>query len=472
MTLHPAGWHYRRSLASRVTLLTTMAVGLTVAGIALGVYVVVRMQLQANMDASLLARAHSAASDANSIVFDYQTSQRVPSWALNAGGVQIGEVYGEEKWWMANQDTTKFPRPGAPEIAVAEGRAPRSIRTVSTRYATFRVVAVPIPGENNALVLAQSLEPQEEMYKRLGLVMLFFGAAGVIIAGLAGWGVANGSLRPVRRLTTAVQERARTEDLTPLPAEGDDEIASLATSFNLMLGALAASRDRQRQLVADASHELRTPLTSLRTNIELLTDAGDSLDRTQRQELLGDVRAQIDELTTLIGDLVELARDEPPAPAVEAVDLADIVDQALARVRLRAPALTWCVETEPWWVLGEANGLERAVTNLLDNAAKWSPEGGTVHVCLDHGTLNVDDEGPGIDEADLPHVFDRFYRSAESRGMPGSGLGLAIVRQVAERNGGSVEAGRSPYGGARLALHLPGSVHPMPSTTPPGVHVP
>jgi two-component system sensor histidine kinase MprB len=111
--------------------------------------------------------------------------------------------------------------------------------------------------------------------------------------------------------------------------------------------------------------------------------------------------------------------------------------------------------------------LERAVTNLLDNAAKWSPEKGTVHVTLEQGTLTVDDEGHGIPEEDLPHVFDRFYRSAESRGMPGSGLGLAIVRQVAERTGGTVVAERSPYGGARLVLRLPGAVLPMPRTVPP-----
>ncbi|MEP9384436.1 HAMP domain-containing sensor histidine kinase [Nocardioides sp. KR10-350] len=468
MSLPTTGWHYRRSLASRVTLLTTIAVGLSIAGIAVGVYVVMRMQLQATMDESLLARARSAANDADAIVIDYRTNRQLPSWALNAGGVQIGEVYGEQGWWMASQDASRFPRPGAPEIAVAQGQVTTSVRTVSTTTTTFRVVAVPIPGQNNALVLAQSLEPQEHMYKRLGLVMLLFGAAGVIAAGVAGWGVASGGLRPVRRLTASVRNRARTEDLTPLPVEGDDEIASLASSFNTMLAALTASRDRQRQLVADASHELRTPLTSLRTNIELLTQADASITGDQRAELLGDIRAQIEELTTLIGDLVELARDEPPAPVVEAVDLDDVVDQALARVRLRAPTVTWEVEATPWWVLGEAGGLERAVTNLFDNAAKWSPEHGTVRVSLDHGVLTVDDEGPGIAESDLPHVFDRFYRSAESRGMPGSGLGLAIVRQVVERTGGSVEAGRTPAGGARLVVRLPGSPHPMPRTAPTG----
>jgi two-component system, OmpR family, sensor histidine kinase MprB len=330
-------------------------------------------------------------------------------------------------------------------------------------------VTVPISGSETALMLAQSLEPQKAMYKRLGFVVLFFGAAGVVAAAFAGWVVAAGGLRPVRRLTASVDRIATTEDLTPLPVEGDDEIARLATSFNRMLSAVSASRDRQRQLVADASHELRTPLTSLRTNVELLTQADASISGEQRADLLGDIRAQIEELTNLIGDLVELARDEPAEPTLETVDLSDVVDRALSRVRLRAPTVTFMEEMTPWWVMGDASSLERAVTNLLDNAAKWSPSSGTVHISLHDGVLDVDDEGPGIAEDDIPYVFDRFYRSTEARSMPGSGLGLAIVRQVAERTGGSVSAARSPHGGARMTLRLPGSASPRPTEPPTAV---
>ena len=223
-----------------------------------------------------------------------------------------------------------------------------------------------------------------------------------------------------------------------------------------MLAALAASRDRQRRLVADAGHELRTPLTSLRTNLDLLAQAGTDLPAQARTELLDDVRAQIAELTTLIGDLVELARDEPITAVVGSVDLEDVVDRALARVRRRAPRVEFATETEPWWLTGDAAALERAVTNLLDNAAKWSPEGGTVSVRLARGVLTVDDAGPGISEEDLPHVFERFWRSRESRAMPGSGLGLAIVAQVVHRHAGTVTASRSPAGGARLTVTMPG----------------
>jgi two-component system sensor histidine kinase MprB len=260
-----------------------------------------------------------------------------------------------------------------------------------------------------------------------------------------------------------VEQIARTEDLRPLPVEGDDEIARLATAFNQMLTALAASRDRQRRLVADAGHELRTPLTSLRTNIDLLSQAdaddgrGGGLPPEARAELLDDVRAQIEELTTLIGDLVELARDEPLTHVVEPADLAEVVDRALQRVRRRAPGVTFDVSTAPWWVVGEPAALERAVTNLLDNAAKWSPADGTVTVRVAGGVLTVDDQGPGIAPEDLPHVFERFYRAKESRSMPGSGLGLSIVRQVVERHAGTVSAERRPEGGTRFTVVLPGS---------------
>jgi two-component system sensor histidine kinase MprB len=229
-----------------------------------------------------------------------------------------------------------------------------------------------------------------------------------------------------------------------------------------MLTALSASQARQRQLVADAGHELRTPLTSLRTNLDLLAqaDASTALSSEARRELLADVQAQISEMTTLIGDLVELARDEPVTSAVEPVELAAVIEQAVTRVRRRTTTVAFDVHTEPWWVTGDPSALERAVTNLLDNAAKWSPPGGRVRVELTNGTIMVGDQGDGIPEHDLPHVFERFYRSAESRTMPGSGLGLSIVRSVADRHGGAVRAGKGPDGGAGFWLELPGTPAP------------
>ena len=446
-------WHYRRSLASRVAMLTTISVGLSVAAVAFVAFAAVRMQLQATLDESLLERAEAAA---EARVVSAPTF-RVPSWALGAADVRIISLGADGQARTADQGPSLTL--GKHELRVAAGLSAHSVRTVRAEDGErFRVVTVPA-GAGQALVLAQSLESTDRVLARLGIAMLVFGALGMVVAGLAGWMVARNGLRPVRRLTSAVERVARTEDLTPLPVEGEDEIARLAVAFNTMLTALAASRDRQRRLVADAGHELRTPLTSLRTNLDLLAqaDVDGGLPVEARAELLRDVRAQITELTTLIGDLVELARDEPLTPVVEPVDLPDVIDRSVARVRRRAPGVLFKVRADPWWVVGEAVGIERAVTNLLDNAAKWSPPGGTVTVRLTAGTLTVDDQGPGIADADLPHVFDRFYRAEESRSMPGSGLGLAIVRQIAQRHSGRVSAGRAPEGGARVTMFLPGT---------------
>jgi two-component system sensor histidine kinase MprB len=453
-----SGLHYRRSLASRVTVLTTLAVGFAVSIVAFAAYATVRAQTISALDDSLRARAYVAA---NSDTLGALAQESISSWALGAAGVRIAFVD------ATNDPVLVQPAGASPsfgisdrEIAVARGKEDKSARTVWSQGERWRVVAVNA-GDGHALVLAQSMQPTDRMLDRLGLVMLLFGIAGMIIAGLAGWAVARNGLRPVRRLTTAVEDIARTQRLDPIPIEGSDEVARLAQSFNEMLLALSASQHRQRQLVADAGHELRTPLTSLRTNLDLLVqaDASSGLSAESRAELLDDVRAQIREMTTLIGDLVELARDEPVSPTVEPVELTAVLGQAVARVRRRAD-VRFEVHTSPWWVTGDADALERAITNLLDNAAKWSPEGGAVTVTLEHGMLTVADEGPGIAAEDLPHVFDRFYRSAESRGMPGSGLGLSIVRSIAERHGGTVEAGNRPEGGAVFWLGLPGQPAP------------
>ena len=452
----PRRWHYRRSLASRVTLLTTIAVGLAVTFMALGAYFTARAQLQSQLDQSLLNRAQATAKAG--VLNALAQRVVVNSEALGASDVRIAFLNSDGSGPILDQGPDIAV--GKPELRVARGEREQSIRTVESGDEKYRVVAVETPFDGQALVMAQSLDDQDRVLSRLGLVVLIFGMIGVLAAGVAGWIVARSGLRPVRRLTTSVEDIARTEDLTPMPVEGDDEIARLAGAFNQMLTSLDASRTRQRRLVTDAGHELRTPLTSLRTNVDLLTQSDDSgldLPPEARTEMLGDIRAQIDELTTLIGDLTELARDEPLAPVVGTVDLSEIVDVSVARVRRRAARASLDVETEPWEVVGEAPGLERAVTNLLDNAVKWSPPGGTVHVRLHEGVLVVDDEGPGIAEADRERVFDRFWRAGESRTMPGSGLGLSIVKQVAERHSGAVRADASPSGGARLVMSLPGA---------------
>ena len=452
-------WHYRRSLASRVAVLTTLAVGITIGVMAFTAFVVMRQQLMSSLDQSLLNRAHKATSVS---ALSNLTIQGVPPWWLGAADIRVVFVTADGP--PTGTDIPNFSL-GRPEYDVVTGERESVVRTLVTEEGErFRVATVQA-GSGQALVLAQPLAPNDRTLEKLGGVLFVFGAMGVLAALLAGWLVATNGLRPVRRLTSSVERIAVTEDLTPLRIEGDDEVARLAKAFNQMLLALGASRDRQRRLVADASHELRTPLTSLRTNLDLLRQAegNTALPTEARLELLDDVRGQIEELSALVGDLVELARDEPTTRVVAEVDLAEVVERAVTRVRRRAHGVSFDVSLDPWQVVGDSSSLERAITNLLDNAAKWSPADGTVTVRLGDGVLTVDDQGGGVAESDRPHVFERFYRAEESRAMPGSGLGLAIVRQVIDRHGGRIEVSEAPGGGARFAVWIPG---PATAVTP------
>ena len=345
---------FRASLASRVALLATVAVGLSVTFVAAAAYLTVRHELMAALDNSLTDRATAAA---RTPALSELTEQNVPSWVLGAADVRIAILTAGNRV-ISTEGTGDDPviELGAPELAVARGADERSTRTVMTDDGPYRIAAVPGNDRGTALILAQSLEPTYEALNRLGAVLAIFGLTGVVAAGFAGSAVARNGLRPVRRLTEAAEHIARTERLEPIEISGNDEIARLAAAFNSMLVSLAASRDRQRQLVADAGHELRTPLTSLRTNLELLTQADEQggLSPAMRTELMDDVRFQIAELTTLIGDLTELARDEPIRAAVEPVDLAEVVERAVERVRRRAAGLELDVALEP--VVGDRRG--------------------------------------------------------------------------------------------------------------------
>jgi two-component system sensor histidine kinase MprB len=344
---------------------------------------------------------------------------------------------------------------------------------------TVRVLILPLqarqPGvANAALLVAVPLKGTESTLNDLALILLLVSGVGVVGAGAAGLAVARAGLRPVDKLTEAVEHVARTEDLAiriPVDEDSDDEVARLSRSFNSMTTSLANSRELQQQLIADAGHELRTPLTSLRTNVELLTrseETGRPIPPADRKALLASVKAQMTELASLIGDLQELSRSEGQrGERVQLVSLQDTVEAALRRARLRGPELTITADVQPWFVQSEPSALERAIVNILDNAVKFSPEGGTIEVQLTHGVLTVRDHGPGIPADELPHVFDRFWRSPSARALPGSGLGLSIVARTIQQAGGEVTLAHAPGGGTVATVRMPGAVIPPPEGSAP-----
>jgi two-component system sensor histidine kinase MprB len=446
----------RVSLRARISILAATVAAVVVVIVSAAAFFVVRANVLATLDANLLQRATAAAQGG----IDPRVLTQVPPQFLGAADIKLAFFFADGTYASASAP----PPLGPDELGVARGEESQSVRTASLPGATYRVVAVPA-GDDQALVIAQRLDPTQQVLTGLAVTLPLVGAIGVLLAALAGVAVARTGLRPVDRLTAATERIATTGDLHPIPVDGTDELARLTRSFNAMLGALAASQEQQRRLVADAGHELRTPLTSMRTNLELLAAANlpgaPALPESERVEIFEDVQAQVTELSTLVGDLVELARDDAPTVVHEPVELTDVILRALERARRRAGDVEFVPMLVPWTLMGDSTALERAVLNLLDNAAKWSPPHGEVRVQmrqLDEWSLLVEiaDAGPGISPTDLPHIFDRFYRADTSRTMPGSGLGLAIVRQVALRHGGAVWAGRAPEGGALMVLRLPG----------------
>lgn len=307
-----------------------------------------------------------------------------------------------------------------------------------------------------ALQIATLLNANSEL-RTLAILLGVVALIGVLLALVLGWVVARTALVPLNSLTDSVEDVAETTDVSRrLSPGGSDELGRLRRTFNRLLEALESSRRAQSQLVLDASHELRTPLTSLRTNLEVIRRV-DELSPEDRTVLVDDVLVQLQELTDLVGDLAELARGDQQPEAREPLRL-DLLVQDAVNVQSthgRAQEITFDLTAEPCWVEGQPDRLGRAVGNLLDNARKWSPPGESVSVECRGGTVVVRDRGPGIADEDLPHIFDRFYRSPAARGLPGSGLGLAIVAQVAKAEGGSVLAENDPSGGARLSLFLP-----------------
>ena len=345
-------------------------------------------------------------------------------------------------------------------LTVASGTGGRFYDSVTIEDIDLRMLTVPLrPGV--ALQVARLVEDLDLQVLRITSVLATVVLAGVGAALLLGRAVAGIALRPVSRLTEAAERVAETRDLAhPVQVRGDPELARLAEAFNTMLTALDAAIVAQRRLVADASHQLQTPLTSLRTNVELLGRA-DDLDPDERHQLVDDIVAQIDDLSLLAANLIDLAREGPAETDWVDVELDAATADALLWARRTHSDTTFVERIDAVGVRADRDEIARLLRNLLDNAARWSPPGAVVEVTLEPGRLEVRDHGPGFDDADLPHVFERFYRSAAAGSRPGAGLGLAIVRKAADEHGWSVEAGNHPDGGAVLTVTFPfDSSHP------------
>jgi two-component system sensor histidine kinase MprB len=447
-----------RPLHDRLTALISAAVAGAVAITGIAAYVITTVAVYDQLDRELV---DIAAVTSNWIVGDIESMGGLNSDALATANVTVLLIRSDNRT-IAPPGATSVLVPSAREMAVARTQTGSSARTgVDTEGNPYRIVAVPLTDGiyHYALVLGRPLQPTDEILRILAFSLLTFGLLAVLVAGAIGWVIARSGLEPIQRLTEAVIRVTETDQLEALEPGGMDELTDLTRSFNTMMSTLASSRDRQRRLIADAGHELRTPLTSLRTNVELLIadDRQGMLPAGARGEILRDIAGQLGEFTQLIGDLVHLSREDKVDANPEPIDLRDVVNASITRAKRRGPGLYFDVELDPLFLVGSPDSLERAITNLLDNAVKFSPPGGTITVRLTGDRLRISDQGPGIAEADLPHVFDRFYRSDQARNTPGSGLGLSIVAQTIKAHGGWVKAGQSETGGAEFTIRLPGS---------------
>ncbi|MGI5140374.1 MULTISPECIES: sensor histidine kinase [unclassified Streptomyces] len=468
---------WRLTLRLRLGLSAAAAVAVAVSAVAVASWLVTRQQLTAQLDSNL------------------ESVQASPGYVqdlLSLCGTELPDTGQRSETptpyvvQVITADGTVCVAPGNKKIAVdesdlavARGMLRSAVHDATSqdgqrmRVSTTHPDMPPRFSGDYAVSIAQSLNVVDKPLNSLALFLLGFAGLGVVGAATAGIGISRAGLRPVGHLTDAAEHIAHTQDLTVrIPADGNDEIARLSKSFNDMTEALATSRDRQQQLIADAGHELRTPLTSLRANIQLLIrshKSGRNIPEKAMNDLLHSVESQVGELAALTADLQELSRPDttPDETSLHVVALHEVARRAMERVKLRGSELEFTSDLDEWYVLSEPTALERAVVNLLDNAVKFSPAGGIVSLRLSDGRLTVRDQGPGIPADELPHVFDRFWRSPTARSLPGSGLGLAIVAKVVQQAGGTVTLQPADAQGTEAVIRIPGTRNP-PSAMEPG----
>ncbi len=441
------------SFRLRVTLFTAAAVAVAAIGASVAMYLVVQDQLINQVDKNLQAAAAGPIREAGG------PFRRGPGDQMVSNRPEVfGQIINATGTVVQGDGGYSIPGLVTAEVKdVAAGKAPEFNATATAGDVRVRIYVKPIQG--GAVEVVQELGPIDAALAQTRLLLIAFAAGAILLAAGLGALIGRAALAPVKRLTATVEEVTKTRDLSRrVAAQGRDELSRLGTSFDAMLGQLETSLRSQRQLVADASHELRTPLTSLRTNLELL-ERGQPTDPVERQQLLGDLVTQMERMTTLVGDLIEVAREEETPMPFEELQLEEIVHEVVDDMSFRYPKVHFNVTSSPSSIKGVKVRVARAITNLLDNAAKYSPPGATVDVTVANGEISVRDHGPGVAAEDANRVFDRFWRSNDARHLPGSGLGLSIVKDVAESHGGSVTLERpiDGGGGARFRLRLRGA---------------
>src|SRR6266536_1609619 len=437
------------TLRTRVTLAAGLAVLLAVVAVSATVYVIMRGNLYGQVDESLShygpasgSEQHGVSPDASAVPHDLPLAHQVFRQVVDRDGTVV-TMFGDRRLPVT-----------AEVLAVARGERGQAFFDADVGGAPVRVY-VTSAGQGAALEVGRSLTEVEQALRQLVLTLAVISFVAVGLAAVIGRLVAAAAVAPVHRVAEAADTVARTGDLSAhLAVPAGDDLGRLAASFNTMLDALSESLAQQRRLVADASHELRTPLATVRTNVEVLARA-EELAPDDRASLIADTVAQIGELTRLVGDLVELARGDGREEPFTLVDLADLTRRAVDVLARNHSSVTFRVDGVASLIRGAPARVSRAVSNLIDNAAKWSPPGTAVEIDVRDGTVTVRDHGSGIDPTDLRHVFDRFYRSPHARTMPGSGLGLAIVKQVADSHGATVTAATACGGGALFVLRFP-----------------
>jgi two-component system sensor histidine kinase MprB len=463
------------SLRKRLTVLSAAGIALVLIVGSAATYAIERQQLRGQVDASLTRDSTLVFFGEERVTAKAPTGVRLakpPRFPKN-GAKKVTTIIGPRPAFgslpsyvelIDSHGTTVAPTVGGVKLPVSARALEIARSGRGAYYADAHVRGVHLrirvsPAKaGHALLVAQSLGEVDRALNRLAWSLGITTAVGILLAALVGAAVARGALRPVKELTETAERVSKTRDLAErIDTTGEDELSRLGSTFNAMLDSLDGALRSQRRLVADASHELRTPLTSLRTNVDLLRQ-GTALEDRDRERLLADIGDEIEELTTLVANVVELARGSQRDLHLEQIRLDEIARVVVGRARKRFPRFEFELEAEPTTVWGDPAELERAIWNLVENAAKWSNGSGLVEIRAADGELSVRDHGPGIPADERPLVFERFYRTETTRGQPGSGLGLAIVRQVAESHGGSVDVEGAAGGGTRFRLTLVESV--------------